>query len=296
VKQQYFVVVLAHSLHGRLRRVHIPHKVVYITICLALLGSVSLFGFVSSYLRMTWKIANYNSLRGEIESLRERYRMLQMDNRQTRENLANLQLFATEVSLAYGIKRKLEGPADVSTEGRLIPTLSESLEEYNLLKSASLSRYNRTFNRRWQTNTQPSLWPVNGRLMSSFGHRADPFSGEGLAFHAGVDISAPYGTSVRTTADGIISHAEWFGSYGKLVIVDHGKGLQTYYAHLSRFEVVAGQEVRRGDIIGRSGATGRVTSPHLHYEVRQGGTPTNPYRYLKSAQAHVQTASRDLPF
>lgn len=294
MKQQYFVVVLAHSLHGRLRRVHIPHQVIYVTICLALLGSLSLFGFVSSYFRMAWKVANYNSLRGEFESLRERYRNLQNDNRQTRENLANLQLFATEVSLAYGIKQKLEGPEDVSTEGRLVPTLSESLEEYNLLKSASLSRYNRTFNRRWQRNTQPSLWPVNGRLMSSYGDRSDPFSGEGVAFHAGVDISALTGTSVRATADGIVSHAEWFGSYGKLIIVDHGKGFQTYYAHLSRFEVVEGQEVRRGEIIGQSGATGRVTSPHLHYEVRRGGTPINPYRYLKGAQ--VQIASRDLPF
>jgi murein DD-endopeptidase MepM/ murein hydrolase activator NlpD len=245
---------------------------------------------------MTWKVAKYTSLRGEFENLRERYRTLQNDNRQTRENLANLQLFATEVSLAYGIKRKLEGPADISTEGRLVPTLSESLEEYNLLKSASLSRYNRNFNRRWQTNTKPSLWPVNGRLMSSYGTRIDPFSGEGVAFHAGVDISASYGTSVRAAADGVVSHAEWFGNYGKLVIVDHGKGFQTYYAHLSRFEVLAGQEVRRGEVIGRSGGTGRVTSPHLHYEVRQGGTPINPYRYLKTAQGQVQTASRDLPF
>ena len=294
MKQQYFVVVLAHSLHGRLRRVHIPHQAIYVTICLALLGSLSLFGFVSSYLRMTWKVANYNSLRGEFDNLRERYRTLHNDNLQTRENLANLQLFATEVSLAYGIKQKLEGPADVSTEGRLVPTLSESLEEYNLLKSASLSRHNRNFNRRWQTNTQPSLWPVNGRLMSSFGNRVDPFSGEGVAFHAGVDISALKGTPVRATADGIVSHAEWSGSFGRLVIVDHGKGFQTYYAHLSRFDIVAGQEVRRGEVIGRSGATGRATSPHLHYEVRRGGTPINPYRYLKTAT--VQTASRDLPF
>jgi murein DD-endopeptidase MepM/ murein hydrolase activator NlpD len=242
---------------------------------------------------MSWKVANYNSLRDEFESLRDRYQKLQNDNEQTREHLANLQLFATEVSLAYGIKRKLEGPADVSTEGRLVPTLSETFEEYNMLKSASLSRYTRGFARRWQTNTLPSLWPVNGRLQSFYGNRSDPFSGIG-AFHAGVDISASSGTPVRCAADGIVSHAEWSGAYGRLIIVDHGKGFQTYYAHLSRFEVVAGQEVRSGETLGRSGATGRVTSPHLHYEVRQGGTPINPYRFLKSAI--VQTASRDLPF
>lgn len=293
MKQPYFVVVLAHSLHGRLRRVQIPHQVVYAVICVGVLCSLSLFGFVSSYLRMSWKVANYNSLRDEFESLRERYQKLQNDNLQTREQMANLQLLATEVSLAYGIKRKLEGPADVSSEGRLVPTLSESFEEYNLLKSASFSRYNRSFGRRWQTNSLPSLWPLNGRLQSFYGNRSDPFSGTG-AFHAGVDISATTGTPVRSTADGIVTHAEWSGAYGRLIIVDHGKGYQTYYAHLSRFEVVAGQEVRRGEIVGRSGATGRVTSPHLHYEVRQGGTPVNPYRFLKNAL--VQTASRDLPF
>ena len=67
---------------------------------------------------------------------------------------------------------------------------------------------------------------------------------------------------------------------GKLVILDHGNGFQTYYAHLSRFNVVAGQEIRRGEALGMSGATGRVTSPHLHYEVRRGGTAVNPYQYL----------------
>ena len=292
MKQQYFVLVLAHSLHGRLKRVHIPHQALYAAVCLGFVCSLSLFGFVSSYLRMSMKVANYNSLRDEFDSLRASYQNLQSDNLQTREHLANLQLFATEVSVAYGIK-KLNAPSDVSSQARLVPTLSETFEEYNLLKSANLSRYHRNFARRWQTQSQPSLWPVNGRLMSFYGNRSDPFSGEG-AFHAGVDIQAHHGTVVRATADGVVAHAEYAGAYGKLVVVDHASGFQTYYAHLSRFDVVAGQEIRRGDSVGRSGATGRATSPHLHYEVRQGGNPLNPYRYLKSAV--VQKASSDLPF
>jgi len=87
------------------------------------------------------------------------------------------------------------------------------------------------------------------------------------------------------------------GGYGRLVVIDHGNGLQTYYGHLSRFEVVPGEEIRRGDVIARSGATGRVTSPHLHYEVRMGGVPVNPYKYLaKSAIALTAHARQDLPF
>ena len=80
----------------------------------------------------------------------------------------------------------------------------------------------------------------------------DPFSGEG-AFHKGVDLSAPKGTAVHVTADGVVSKAEWSGAYGKLIVVDHGNGTQTYYAHLSQFLVISGQEVRRGQTIALSG-------------------------------------------
>ena len=132
--------------------------------------------------------------------------------------------------------------------------------------------------------------------MSSFGARTDPFSGEG-AIHTGVDLQAPRGTPVRSAADGIVVHAEWMSGYGRLVIVDHGNGLQTYYGHLSRFLVIPGQEVRRGEVIAQSGASGRVTSPHLHYEVRMAGTPVNPYPFLaKSAVALPSSPAKDLPF
>ena len=99
---------------------------------------------------------------------------------------------------------------------------------------------------------------------------------------------------MKVTADGVVRLAEWSAGYGKLVVVEHGNGLQTMYAHLSRFAVIAGQEVRRGQVVGAVGATGRATSPHLHYEVRMGGNPVNPYQYLRSAVA--QTAAKDLPF
>lgn len=295
MKQHYFVVVLAHSLHGRLRRIHIPHKALYVVVALALFGSVSLFGMVSSYLRMSWKVANYNSLRSEVDTLRNRYQVLQRENDQKQEQLASLQLMATEVSIALGLKRKLEGADDIAAEGPLVPGFKESIEDYNFLKSASFSRLNHTYARAWQKNVVPSMWPVNGSLLSRFGDREDPFSGEG-AFHKGVDISAPMGTPVHAAADGIVEHAEYAGGgYGKLVIVDHGNGMRTWYAHLSRYSVIPGQEIRRGEVLGASGATGRVTSPHLHFEVRMGGTPVNPHPYLVRS-AMLQQVQPDLPF
>ena len=295
MNQPYFIVVLAHSFHGRLRRIHVPYKFVYVVLAFALFGCVTAAGLVSTYLRMAWKVANYNNLRSEVETLRTRYQTLEHEAKQKGVQLASLQVLATEVSVAYGIKRSLEGPIEVAEEGRLVPTLQESLEEYNFLKSANLSRLSRRANPLFNTQMLPSIWPAEGRLMSHFGRRSDPFSGEG-AFHAGVDISVPQGTPVKGTADGIVLSAEWSGGYGRLVVLDHGNGLQTYYAHLSRIEVVPGQWIRRGERLGLAGASGRATSSHVHYEVRRSGTPMNPHPYLKTTFAHVQPVRRDTVF
>ncbi len=293
MKQPYFVVVLAHSMHGRLRRIHIPQKTFYAVLLLAVFGCFSVFGFVSSYARMVWKVANYNSLRREADSLRDRYDQLQKQYAQTNQQMATLQFLAAEVTNAYGIKRKLEGPPDIAGEGRLVPTFTESLEDYNFLQSASISRFRRSPARMWQANVVPSIWPIAGRLLGAFGRRSDPFSGE-QAFHTGVDISGSIGTPVKATADGVVVSAEFAARYGRLIVIDHGN-FQTYYAHLSRFDVIAGQEVRRGQIIGAVGMTGRVSGPHLHYEVRQGGVPVNPYNSLARSSV-AQAAKPDLPF
>ncbi|HEX5431381.1 MAG TPA: M23 family metallopeptidase, partial [Bryobacteraceae bacterium] len=250
MKQHYFVLVLAHSLHGRLRRVQIPHRALYVVVALALFGSVSLFGMVSSYLRMTWKVANYNSLRDEVDTLRSKYQALQKESDRKDEQLASLQMMASEMTLALGMRRKLEGPDEISDEGPLVPSFKESMDEYNFLKSASLSRYRNEYAYTGHKNTVPSLWPVNGRLLSQFGERDDPFSSED-EIHKGIDISAPIGTPVHAAADGVVYSAEYStGGYGRLVVIDHGNGIRTWYAHLSRFEVVAGQEIHRGEILG----------------------------------------------
>jgi len=293
MKQSYFIVVLAHSLHGRLRRIQVPQRFVYLVMVFALIGCFSVAGFVSSYVRMAWKVANYNNLRQEITNLRTRYERLQKLNNENRDQLAQLQLFASEVSMAYGLKEKLEGPADISDEGKLLPTMRESLAEYDFLRTANLSSYSHRYPRSWQVNVRPSLWPVEGRLQSYFGRRQDPFSGEGVV-HRGVDITAPVGTPVRASADGVVLHAGLLSGYGRLIVIDHGGGTQTYYAHLSRFSVVPGQEIRQGEVIGAVGMSGRVTAPHLHYEVRRNGNPTNPVPYLNKTRS--TQVRREFPF
>jgi murein DD-endopeptidase MepM/ murein hydrolase activator NlpD len=125
----------------------------------------------------------------------------------------------------------------------------------------------------------PSIWPVHGWLSAGFGMRPDPFTAQS-DFHPGLDISAEKGTPVQATADGLVELAAPSGDYGNLVIIDHGFGLVTRYGHLSKFAVWPGQRVKRGDIIGFVGSTGRATGPHLHYEVLANAKLMNPLQLL----------------
>jgi murein DD-endopeptidase MepM/ murein hydrolase activator NlpD len=284
MNQSFFVVELAHSLHGRVKRIHITYRTVYWVLgTLGVLGLVT-FLFLSSYLRMIWKVAHYNELRADLDRLRGRYEELQRVSKQSSDQLATLQSLASEVSIAYGFNQpKSVDPDQLASENPLTPTVESTIETYNFLRSANVSDIFNRYPHQWQINTQPSLWPINGTLRSSYGGRLDPFSGEG-AFHKGVDLTAAKGTQVHVTADGVVEKAEWEGGYGKLIVVNHGNGVSTYYAHLASFLVVPGLEVRRGQVIALSGGTGHATGPHLHYEVRLGGVPVNPYKYLvKSA-------------
>jgi murein DD-endopeptidase MepM/ murein hydrolase activator NlpD len=125
----------------------------------------------------------------------------------------------------------------------------------------------------------PSIWPIAGWISSGFGSRRDPFSGD-QDFHPGLDISGVQGQQIHAPADGIVSSAGYNGNYGNQITIDHGFGLTTRYGHLSRFAVVNGQQVRRGEVIGYVGSTGRSTSAHLHYEVLMNGQLTNPLQLL----------------
>ena len=130
----------------------------------------------------------------------------------------------------------------------------------------------------------PSLKPVANLVFTSlYGVRSDPFRGT-AAMHAGVDIPGPVGTPIYATADGIVARSAWVGGYGNLVELEHGRGLQTRYGHLSRITVAPGTRVTRGQVIGLMGSTGRSTGSHLHYEVRMDGRAVNPVPYLDSAQ------------
>ena len=139
----------------------------------------------------------------------------------------------------------------------------------------------------------PSLMPVDGvRLSSDFGMRIHPVLG-GRRQHKGIDLAGPVGTPVHAAADGTVSRADWFSSYGLFVSLEHGGTLQTRYGHMSRLNVAAGQHVHKGDVIGYIGTTGRSTGPHLHYEVRIAGAAVSPVPYLQAGAYQLALASAD---
>lgn len=127
--------------------------------------------------------------------------------------------------------------------------------------------------------SMPSIWPVVGFISSSFGGRSSPFGGGGQ-FHKGLDISNRMGTPILAPAQGAVILAARDGAYGNSVEINHGGGIVTKYGHMQRWAVQPGQWVKRGEIIGYIGMSGRTTGPHLHYEVRLNGVPVNPMRYI----------------
>ena len=124
------------------------------------------------------------------------------------------------------------------------------------------------------------MWPTDVRLITSeFGWRTHPISGR-QRYHSGLDIGAEYGDSIRAADGGEVVTAGWIQGYGNTVIIEHGNGISSLYGHTSEVLVSEGQTVRKGQIIARVGSSGDSTGPHLHFEVRQGGSPVSPWNYL----------------
>jgi murein DD-endopeptidase MepM/ murein hydrolase activator NlpD len=125
----------------------------------------------------------------------------------------------------------------------------------------------------------PSVWPARGWVTSDFGQRLDPYTAERV-MHEGLDIAAPHGKEVVSPSDGTVIFAGLEGGYGNVLVIDHGYGVKTRFGHLAKLEMKTGDRVKRGQIIGAVGNTGRSTGPHLHYEVRVNGIPENPRKFI----------------
>ncbi len=304
MNKRFYVIFVARESDGRLRKVPIPLHYAYIFVAAALVGAFTIAGMAGSYSRMLLKTASYNQVRSQREMLRKDYAKLEKQAQQKDVQAASLGSLASQVTALYGFHTRstkavatgatpvLADSSPDSFAGFSQQAYAKSLDEFADLRSAALTTHlEPQFNYHphpFATNADtvlggaasPSLWPLLGRITSSFGERLDPFNGEG-AFHAGLDIAASYGTPVRAPADGVIAKAGPASGYGREMIIDHGGGVTTIYGHLSSFAMVAGQLVKQGEVVGYVGSAGRSTGPHLHYEVRVNNMPVNPHKYLR---------------
>ncbi len=162
------------------------------------------------------------------------------------------------------------GSIDMDTLKNQIKNTMEHVKDINIYLKEQKDIYLAT----------PKGWPVSGRITSNYGHREHPMHG-GDDFHTGMDISAETGTAVKATADGVVSFSGWSGGGGNLVVLEHGFGYSTCYAHNKIIVIKEGQRVKRGEIIAYSGSTGNSTGPHCHYEIWKDGKHINPMPYVE---------------
>ncbi len=315
---------------GGLSKVPVPLHYAYVFVAAAVIGTFTIAGLAGSYSRMLIKTARFNQLRNDHNALQSDYAHLEKQAHEKDVQAASLSSLATEVSALYGLTAsKLAAPighmklhsearsggAKAVTGALITETAStftddsyyKSLDTFNNLRESAISgEVTHAISGVSGLGSlsglggdlalgAPNLWPVIGPIRSSFGQREDPITGNGEGeFHTGIDISAPIGTPIRATADGVVKSAAMTNGYGREVILDHGHNLETCYAHMSGFTVIAGQSVVRGQVIGYVGVSGRTTGAHLHYEVRIRNTPVNPHKYLRDTISDMASLSGGL--
>lgn len=291
---KFYTLFITPGIYGRTRKLRLPCYVVPLVLGLSVLGLLSLAGLATTYAWMLVKVSNYNKTRSERDALKQQFYTLENNASRANVKLNSLQSLAAEVAVSYGfgnrhrpriapdllsLARQSGAIAGSDYDGSLyalgrLKTVSLSSESGWLGPSALLGMLD-------DPRAIPSIWPVQGRISARFGQRMDPFSGED-AFHPGIDIADAYGTDVVASGDGLVIEAKRDAGYGRSIVIDHGSGITTRYAHLSRIFVVVGEQVEQDEIIGAIGMTGRTTGPHLHYEVRIHGRPVNPSWFLPS--------------
>ena len=298
VAPKRYTIIVENQATGVIRRFSIRPRP-WLAVLATLFSLPVLFG-----LAVRW------SAQREIQALRDAARTSEVENASYREATADLtgQITALQDTINELSKRSVLDPdlakaisklparirnqaTGGTTDGTAVrsaisPTIVGPEDTFGILRDL-LGRLEKRLqlarsdvdNRSALAAAMPSMWPTHGWLSATFGERQDPFTGS-EEFHTGIDLSTDKGQPVVATAAGRIESAGWNGAYGNMIVIDHGFGLKTRYAHLSGFAVRLGEKVERDAVIGFVGATGRATGPHLHYEVLVNGQLVDPIQFL----------------
>lgn len=303
MSKKYTILIIPEGTH-RVKRFSL-HALVF-PVLFAIV--VSAFGFAGymyhEYRALAATMPNYHAIRqqaqhqsfqlGELSLQLEDYQEQLEQVRTFNEKLRELSQLDVKLASALEVQAPGLGGPEGNRSGAGIKIVSTSRERQIMAMSRELDQLRTESEnelrmqqelvkflqeRRSILQATPSIWPTRGLVTSGFGTRNSPWSGK-VSHHRGLDIAAPIGTKVVAPADGVVTFADYDGAYGRCIVITHGYGMTTRYAHLSAFNVQAGQQVKRGELIGKVGNSGRSTGPHLHYEVIISGVPTNPRKYL----------------
>ena len=289
-KREGLTVIVAHSAYLSARRYKVSGnflvslRIAVVIVCASFLLSTLHYYYM-------WKqTADHVELKARAYQLDKENEAFRLAARQLNDKISSLEVTSKKLQVLSGLDQEslggVGGPS--SFENPLLSLDSQNLfEHFSSMETKSISLEGTLIQLQDLYNTRsillaatPAIMPVTGYPSGRFGYRIDPFNGK-RDFHPGIDISAPRGNKVIATADGVVTTAGRKFSYGKLVTLEHKFGISTRYGHLDRYSVEKGQKVKRGDIIGYVGSTGRSTGPHLHYEVRLNDRPLNPFRFFR---------------
>lgn len=272
-----YAFIVAHTSRARIRRITVHKRWLklsaFVTVVLL---SAALYGVYSliEHIRHAQVEQENTRLRAENERARRELRNLN-------QRIEAVEDTSRKLALMNGVSRN-EQPVLNGAGGPALPLDDATVLE---IKTNYLEQELQTCEAILRARMMPSTWPVEGRLTDGFGDRRNPFGGYSSEFHTGQDIATNYGTPVTATANGIVTFTGYQNGYGQLVVIDHGGGLTTRYGHLSRIDAAVGQNITRGDALGRVGSSGRSTGPHLHYEIRINDEPVDPRQYLPISES-----------
>jgi murein DD-endopeptidase MepM/ murein hydrolase activator NlpD len=299
--KKFLSLIIVPHCAQRFKTITLSQKTLKIAGAVAIVVSVALVGFLVDYFSMNVTRSKYRTLLSETTQQKRTLTEYEQSIKKLRETVKNFENYAKKLNVMAGLRSPevMEelgiGSGDTSgmepVETQSGPSAPPSGQVASLQDAKSLAQQAEDVGknldvlaRYFEAQTiklasTPTIWPTIGWVSSPFAYRDDPFTGK-RQFHYGIDIATNYGNPIVATADGIVISLGNDKMGGKNIVISHGGGVTTHYLHLSKFLIKSGQRVKRGDVIGLVGKTGKARGPHLHYEVRVNNRPVNPYNYI----------------
>ncbi len=259
------IMVVPHA-RSRLFKIRVPLAGLITCIALSFMGAIYVISIgvrIIDYHLMKSKVSYFTK---EFSDLKSAATSL----KKTNDELAKLLSFKSKTDIIKSAEPKDAGSLDIEALRKQVNEAIESVSEIKMYIAEQRNVYMST----------PTGWPARGVISSNFGLREHPVSGE-TAMHTGIDIRIPMGSDIKATASGIVSFSGWIEGSGYIVVLEHGHGFSTAYAHNRENLVAVGQKIKKGERIALSGSSGVSTGPHIHYEVWKNGKQVNPSPYLK---------------